>query len=157
MTEIPQITIYTDGSALGNPGPGGYGIVFMAGSHYREFSQGFQLTTNNRMELWAVCQALEMLKFPGSQVTVYTDSQYVVNSVEKKWISGWIRRNWKNVKNPDLWKRYLNAASLHEVKFVWIRGHQGHQHNERCDELAVAAAKGKSLAADNWYEQNKEK
>ncbi len=108
------------------------------------------------MELLSVCVALESLKTPGCHVTVYSDSKYVVDSVEKKWIDGWIRRGWKNVKNPDLWKRYLAIASQHQVKFEWIRGHNGHPMNERCDELAVAASKGKNLSSDTWYELNKE-
>lgn len=156
MTAGPHITIFTDGSSLGNPGPGGYGIVFLSGSHYKEYSQGFALTTNNRMELWSVCSALEMLKFRGSQVTIYSDSQYVVNAVEKKWIAGWIKRGWKNVKNPDLWQRYLTAASAHEVRFIWVRGHAGNVHNERCDELATSAARGRGLLRDSWYEAHRE-
>jgi ribonuclease HI len=119
-------------------------------------SEGFRLTTNNRMELMSVCVALEALKTPGCHVTVHSDSKYVVDAVDKRWIDGWIRRGWKNVKNPDLWKRYLAIASKHHVKFKWIRGHNGHPMNERCDELAVAAGKGKNLSTDLWYEQNKE-
>jgi len=157
VTQTPRITVYTDGSALGNPGPGGYGVVFMSGSHYLEISDGFKLTTNNRMELLSVCVALEKMKFPGSEVTIYSDSQYVVNSVEKKWIEGWVRRNWKNVKNPDLWKRYMEAAKDHKVSFVWIKGHAGHTHNERCDVLAVQAAKGPNLKMDSWYEAYRER
>jgi ribonuclease HI len=150
------VKIYTDGAASGNPGPGGYGIILQSGAHYKEMSAGFRLTTNNRMELMSVCIALESLKTPGCHVTVYSDSKYVVDSVEKKWIDGWIRRGWKNVKNPDLWKRYLAIASIHKVKFHWIRGHNGHPMNERCDELAVAAGKGKNLLVDSWYELNKQ-
>jgi ribonuclease HI len=156
VSSAPLISIYTDGSARGNPGPGGYGIIFIAGSHYKEVAAGFRLTTNNRMELWSVCVALEMLKFPGSEVTIFSDSQYVVNSVEKNWLGGWVKRGWKNVKNPDLWKRYLVASQNHKVRFVWIRGHNGHTHNERCDQLAVEAATGKDLKADSWYESHKE-
>ncbi len=154
MTQSPQIHIYTDGAARGNPGPGGYGIIWMSGNHYKEFAEGFRRTTNNRMELWSVCVALEKLKFPGSEVVIFSDSQYVVNSVEKRWIDGWIKRGWKNVKNPDLWKRYLVAAQPHKVRFQWVRGHNGHVHNERCDQLAVEASHSKNLQVDSWYEMN---
>ena len=136
-----QITIYTDGAATGNPGPGGYGLILQSGPHYKEMNAGFRLTTNNRMELMAVIVALETLKNPGCDVTVYSDSKYVVDATEKRWIDGWIKRGWKNVKNPDLWKRYLQAAALHKVHFKWIRGHNGHPMNERCDELAFYAGK----------------
>jgi ribonuclease HI len=149
--------MFTDGAARGNPGPGGYGLILQSGQHYKEISEGFRLTTNNRMELLSVIIGLEMLKNPGSDVTVFSDSKYVVDSVEKKWIEGWVKRGWKNVKNPDLWKRYLKAASEHNVKFKWIRGHNGHEMNERCDELAVNASLGKNLQADSWYEANKDK
>jgi ribonuclease HI len=152
----PEITIYTDGAAKGNPGRGGYGIVLLSGKFRKEVAQGFRLTTNNRMELLSVCIALEMLKVPGSKVTIFSDSKYVVDSVEKKWIDGWIRKNWKGVKNPDLWQRYLEAASNHSVKFQWVRGHNGNPLNERCDELAVAASNGGDLLIDTWYEANKD-
>jgi ribonuclease HI len=148
--------MYTDGAAKGNPGPGGYGLILQSGPHYKEVSDGFRLTTNNRMELLSVIIGLEMLKSDDCTVTVYSDSKYVVDSVEKKWIEGWIKRGWKNVKNPDLWKRYLEAASRHKVKFKWIKGHNGHPMNERCDVLAVEACYGKNLQADEWYEANKE-
>jgi ribonuclease HI len=150
-----EITIYTDGAAKGNPGPGGYGIILQSGPHYKEVSQGFRLTTNNRMELMSVCVALEMLKTESCNVTVYSDSKYVVDSVEKRWIDGWIKRSWKNVKNPDLWKRYLTIASKHKVRFKWIRGHNGHPMNERCDFLAVEASVGANLLVDSWYEAHK--
>jgi ribonuclease HI len=152
MSAAPEIIVYTDGAAKGNPGPGGYGVVLMSGKHYKEMSQGFRLTTNNRMELMSVCVALEALKTPGCNVTVYSDSRYVVDAVEKNWIGGWVKRNWKNVKNPDLWSRYLRIASNHQVKFVWVRGHNGNFYNEKCDELAVAASNGRSLLVDEWYE-----
>lgn len=151
-----QITIYTDGAAKGNPGPGGYGLILQSGPHYKEVSDGFRLTTNNRMELLSVIIGLEMLKTPGCEVTVYSDSKYVVDAVEKKWIDGWIKRGWKNVKNPDLWKRYLAIASQHKVRFKWIKGHNGHPMNERCDYLAVEASMGRNLQADAWYEANKD-
>lgn len=152
MSGIP-ITIYTDGAAKGNPGPGGYGIVLMSGAHYKEVAQGFRLTTNNRMELLSVCVALEMLKTDGCSVIVYSDSRYVVDAVEKGWISGWVKRNWKNVKNPDLWSRFLRIASKHEVRFQWVRGHNGNKYNEICDALAVAASNSRDLLIDDWYEK----
>jgi ribonuclease HI len=148
------ITIYTDGAAKGNPGPGGYGAILQSGPHYKEISQGFRLTTNNRMELLSVIVCLEMLKQEGCDVTVYSDSKYVVDAVEKKWIDGWIKRAWKNVKNPDLWKRYLLVAKNHRVRFKWIKGHNGHPMNERCDFLAVEASVGRDLLVDTWYEAN---
>ena len=154
---MKEITIYTDGAAKGNPGPGGYGLIMQSGPHYKEMSEGFRLTTNNRMELLSVIVAIESLKKPGHEITVYSDSKYVVDAVEKKWIDGWVKKGWKKVKNPDLWKRYLEAASEHSVRFKWIRGHSGHPMNERCDYLAVEASLGKSLKVDTWYEVNREK
>jgi ribonuclease HI len=153
MSAAPIITVYTDGAAKGNPGPGGYGIVLMSGKHYKELSQGFRLTTNNRMELMSVCVALESLKTSGCVVTVYSDSRYVVDAIEKDWIGGWVKRNWKNVKNPDLWSRYLRIAREHQVKFQWVRGHAGNKYNEVCDQLAVAASNGGDLLVDDWYEK----
>ncbi|MFY8137902.1 MAG: ribonuclease HI [Flavobacteriales bacterium] len=153
MSAAPIITVYTDGAAKGNPGPGGYGIVLMSGKHYKELSQGFRLTTNNRMELMSVCVALESLKTSGCVVTVYSDSRYVVDAIEKDWIGGWVKRNWKNVKNPDLWSRYLRIAREHQVKFQWVRGHAGNKYNEVCDQLAVAASNGRDLLVDDWYEK----
>lgn len=153
---MTSITIYTDGAAKGNPGPGGYGAILQSGPHYKEISQGFRLTTNNRMELLSVIVCLEMLKQEGCEVTVYSDSKYVVDAIEKNWIGGWVKRAWKNVKNPDLWKRYLVVAQKHRVRFVWIKGHNGHQMNERCDFLAVEASNGRDLLVDTWYEANKE-
>ncbi|MBE6195991.1 MAG: ribonuclease HI [Rikenellaceae bacterium] len=137
---MPQITIYTDGSSLGNPGPGGYGVVLISGPHRKELSEGFRLTTNNRMELMAVCVALEALKFEGSDVTLYSDSKYVVDAVEKKWVYGWLKKNFQGKKNPDLWMRFLRVYRKHRVRFVWVKGHAETVENNRCDELAVAAA-----------------
>ena len=151
---MTSITIYTDGAAKGNPGPGGYGAILQSGPHYKEISQGFRLTTNNRMELLSVIVCLEMLKQDDCEVVVYSDSKYVVDAVEKNWIGGWVKRGWKNVKNPDLWKRYLVVAQRHKVRFKWIKGHNGHQMNERCDFLAVEASVGKNLLVDSWYEAN---
>ncbi len=140
----PQITIYTDGSALGNPGAGGYGVVLLSGVHRKELSQGFSLTTNNRMELMAVCVGLESLKFEGSNVVVYSDSKYVVDAVEKRWLFGWEKKGYKDKKNPDLWQRFLRIYRRHNVKFVWVKGHASNVENNRCDELAVAAANNRS-------------
>lgn len=147
-----SITIYTDGSALGNPGPGGYGVVLMSGPHFKELSGGYRLTTNNRMELLAVIVALEALRFEGSEVTIYSDSRYVVDAVSKGWLSGWVRTRFKGKKNEDLWRRYLNAASRHRVRFVWVKGHAENRWNERCDRLAVAAANSANLLPDEGYE-----
>lgn len=119
---MPTITIYTDGSALGNPGPGGYGAVLLSGRHRKELSQGFRLTTNNRMELMAVCVALEALKFDGSDVTVYSDSKYVVDAVTKGWVFGWVKKQFAGKKNPDLWMRFLRVYRHHNVRFVWVKG-----------------------------------
>ncbi len=142
---MAQITVYTDGSALGNPGAGGYGIVLLSGVHRKELSAGFTLTTNNRMELMAVCVALETLKFEGSDVTVYSDSKYVVDSVEKGWVFGWERKGYVGKKNPDLWQRFLRIYRRHNVRFIWVKGHSSTVENNRCDELAVAAANNKAL------------
>lgn len=137
---MPAITIYTDGSALGNPGPGGYGAVLLCGAFRKELSQGFRLTTNNRMELMAVCAALETLKFEGSEVTVYSDSKYVVDAVAKGWVFGWEKKGFSGKKNPDLWMRFLRSYRRHTVRFVWVKGHAETVENNRCDILAVTAA-----------------
>ncbi len=147
-----DITIYTDGAAQGNPGRGGYGIVLMSGKYYKEASEGFRLTTNNRMELLAVIVALEMLKKPNLKVTVYSDSKYVVDAVEKGWVFGWIKKNFKGKKNPDLWRRFLQIYNSHSVKFVWVKGHAGNKYNEVCDQLAVNAASQQELLIDSGYE-----
>jgi len=138
---------------MGNPGPGGYGAVLIAGGHRRELSQGYRLTTNNRMELMAVIVALEALKIPDSAVTVYTDSQYVVNAVAKGWVFGWEKKNFAGKKNPDLWQRFLKVYRRHTVQFIWVKGHAGNRENERCDALAVAAAQNSVLLDDTGYEQ----
>ncbi len=150
---MPAITIYTDGSALGNPGPGGYGIVLLSGPFRKELSQGYKLTTNNRMELLAVCVALEALRFEGSDVTIYSDSKYVVDAVSKGWVFGWERKRYANRKNPDLWKRFLRGYRRHHVKFIWVKGHAATVENNRCDELAVAAANDSlHLIEDKGYQ-----
>jgi ribonuclease HI len=146
-----NITMYTDGSSIGNPGQGGYGVVLIAGQHRKELSQGYRLTTNNRMELMAVIAGLEALKIPQSMVTVYTDSQYVVNSVEKKWLLDWEKKNFAGKKNADLWRRFLKIYRLHNVSFKWIKGHDGNCENERCDSLAVSAAQSLRLLDDTGY------
>lgn len=149
---MTSITIYTDGSALGNPGPGGYGVVMISGRHRKELSQGFRLTTNNRMELTAVCVALETLKFDGSDVTVYSDSKYVVDAVTKGWVFGWEKKGYAGKKNPDLWNRFLQVYRRHHVRFVWVKGHADNAENNRCDLLAVAAASDRAhLQEDTGY------
>ncbi|RFZ94390.1 ribonuclease HI [Mucilaginibacter conchicola] len=147
-----MIEIFTDGASSGNPGPGGYGVILRAGQHYKELSAGFRKTTNNRMELLAVITALEALKSPNQNVTIYSDSKYVIDSIEKRWVNGWVAKGFAGKKNKDLWMRYLNIAKLHKVKFVWVRGHNGHPENERCDQLAVAAGKQKDLLIDSVFE-----
>ena len=156
---IGRINIYTDGSSLGNPGPGGYGVIMeWEGKQYmREFSDGFRLTTNNRMELLAVIVALETLKKQPMEVMVYSDSKYVIDAVQKKWVFGWEKKAFKDKKNPDLWRRYLNIHRKHKVNFQWIKGHNYHSQNERCDELAVKAAKESPVNLDAFFEQNQKK
>ncbi len=146
-----KITIYTDGASRGNPGKGGYGIVLISGKFRKEISQGYLRTTNNRMELLAVIVALETLKFENSLVEVFTDSKYVVDSVEKKWIFNWIKKDFKGKKNVDLWKRFLKIYPKHKVNFFWIKGHNQNIENERCDKLAVDAALGGNLILDKKY------
>ena len=149
-----MITIYTDGSARGNPGPGGYGAILLSGNHRKELSEGYRLTTNNRMELLAVIKALEALKKDGSQVTIYSDSKYVVDAVEKRWVFGWEKVQYKNKMNPDLWMRFLRVYRRHKVKFVWVKGHASNELNNHCDELAVAASFGANLLEDVGYRTN---
>lgn len=153
------IHIYTDGSALGNPGPGGYGIIIeWVGKHYiKEFSRGFKYTTNNRMELLAVIEALEMLKQRPMDVLVFSDSKYVIEAVDKKWVFGWVKKQFKGKKNPDLWKRFLAIYAQHNVRFQWVKGHNDHPQNERCDYLAVTAAKNMAVEHDRYYEQSVQK
>ena len=150
------IKIYTDGSSIGNPGPGGYGIVMLIDKedYKKEFSQGFKLTTNNRMELLAVIVALEKIKIKNSNVNVYTDSKYVSDAVEKGWLFKWVKKDFKNKKNPDLWKRFLLIYHKHNVSFQWVKGHAGHPENEKCDQLAVEASDLKDLLIDQGYEKS---
>ncbi len=154
-----QVHIYTDGAAKGNPGPGGYGVVMeLVGTNYKkEFFEGFRLTTNNRMELLAVIVGLEKLKNPNTKVLVISDSKYVVDSVTKNWVFGWEKKGFVGKKNPDLWKRFLVIYRKHQVDFRWIKGHNNHPQNERCDQLAVMASTQKKLNIDAFYEQQDEK
>jgi ribonuclease HI len=139
MAPLP-IQLYTDGSSRGNPGPGGYGVVLKCGTHYKELSEGFEETTNNRMELLAVIVGLEAIKRENAEVIVYSDSTYVVKAVNEGWVFGWEKKNFDKKANPDLWIRFLQIYRKHRVRFIWIKGHAGHPENERCDALAVAAA-----------------
>jgi ribonuclease HI len=146
-----KITIYTDGAASGNPGPGGYGAVLKSGEHRKELSAGYKHTTNNRMELLAVIVALETLKIENCDVTIYTDSKYVADAVTKGWLFSWVNKRFKGKKNPDLWLRFLESYKKHKVNFVWIKGHANVPENERCDQLAVEASKGSALLDDIGY------
>lgn len=152
MTE-KKIIIYTDGAARGNPGPGGYGVVMKCGTHRKELSGGFRHTTNNRMELLAVIVALEQLKYDGSAATIYSDSKYVCEAVNQKWLFDWERKRFKKIKNPDLWRRFLPLIRKHNLKMIWIKGHNNIPENERCDHLAVEASKQADLPVDEGYEQ----
>lgn len=149
-----HIQIYTDGSSRGNPGPGGYGIVLKFKGNVKEHSQGFRLTTNNRMELLAVIDGLALLKTNQLPVVIYSDSKYVIDTVEKGWLNNWMKTNFKGKKNKDLWLRYYEVSKKFQVKFNWVKGHNGHPENERCDELAVLAATGKNLGIDVVYEND---
>jgi ribonuclease HI len=151
-----MIRIYTDGAAQGNPGPGGYGTIMKFNRHVKELSEGFRLTTNNRMELLAVIAGLEAIKKTGIPITIYSDSKYVVEAVEKGWLWNWEKKNFKDKANTDLWKRYIPLHHKLKPKFIWIKGHAGHPENERCDQLAVQAASGRNLPADTWYEANRD-
>ena len=149
-----KIIMYTDGAAKGNPGNGGYGIVLKAGKHYREISEGFRMTTNNRMELLAVIVGLESIKKLGQSIAVYSDSKYVVDAVNKRWVFNWEKKSFKGKKNVDLWKRFLMIFQAHQVTFHWVKGHAGNIYNEKCDELAVVAAEQNDLLIDEGYEKN---
>jgi len=151
------VVIYTDGSAKGNPGKGGYGAVLLAGKHRKELSCGYKLTTNNRMELLAVIVGLESLTRVKEDVTVFSDSKYVVDAVEKKWIFSWEVKSFAKKKNPDLWVRFLKIYRKHNVSFTWVKGHANNTENERCDYLAVSASEKLPLKTDVWYEKSKEK
>lgn len=155
-TGRPPIFLYTDGASSGNPGPGGYGVVLKCGGRELELSGGFALTTNNRMELLAVIRGLEAIKWKNAEVHVYSDSSYVVKSVNEGWLFGWEKKGFAKAKNPDLWQKFLPLYRAHRVTFHWIKGHAGHPENERCDALAVAAgagavSAGKVLPEDAGY------
>jgi len=147
-----MIRIFTDGAAQGNPGPGGYGVILKFNQHVKELSEGFRLTTNNRMELLAVIKGLEAIRKEGIGVTIYSDSQYVINAIEKGWLWNWQKKNFKDKANVDLWLRYIPLHKKFTPRFVWVKGHAGHPENERCDFLAVQAANGLNLLVDSEYE-----
>ncbi len=146
-----KIAIYADGAARGNPGPGGYGTIIIYGPYRKELSAGYRLTTNNRMELMAVIAGLEALKKPGCDVIIYTDSKYVADAVEKGWLFSWESKQFRKKKNGDLWIRFLKAFRKHNVKIVWIKGHNDNPENEKCDRLAVEASMGPVLFNDSGY------
>ncbi len=148
-----KLVIYTDGAARGNPGRGGYGVVLMYGNKQKELSAGYRLTTNNRMELLAVITALEALKQKNIPIVIYTDSQYVVNSIEKKWVDNWIKTGFKGgKKNKDLWMRFYPLSKEFNITLKWVKGHASNVYNNRCDVLATTAADGSGLLIDEWYE-----
>jgi ribonuclease HI len=153
---MSKVEIYTDGSAKGNPGPGGYGIVMRFGGKEKELSCGFRMTTNNRMELLAVITALEQLKTNTYPVEVYSDSKYVIDAITKRWVFGWRQKLFKGKKNADLWMRYLSIHDKFSITFHWVRGHNGHPENERCDVLAVKAAENGPHLIDEQFELNRE-
>ena len=151
---MSKITLYTDGAARGNPGPGGYGVLLIYGNHRKELSKGFKHTTNNRMELWAIIAGLESITNREIPVTIYSDSQYVVNTINKGWLNTWMKTNFKGgKKNPDLWKKYHVLAKHFTIEIVWVKGHADNQYNNRCDELATAAADGANLEIDVEYKK----
>jgi ribonuclease HI len=150
---VDLVTMYTDGAARGNPGPGGYGTVLLYKGHRKELSDGFRLTTNNRMELLAVIVGLEALKRENLKVKVYSDSKYVVDAVSKGWIWNWEKKRFRNKKNPDLWMRYIQLHRKYNVEFTWVKGHANIPENERCDQLAVEASLQPNLQIDAGYEQ----
>ena len=152
---MSEIKIYTDGSSRGNPGPGGYGVLLLSGNHRKELAKGFRLTTNNRMELLAVIAGLEAIKKNELPVTVYSDSQYVINSINKGWLNNWIRTDFKGgKKNKDLWLHFYDLSASFKLKFIWVKGHADNPYNNRCDELATTAADGRELEVDEGYEES---
>jgi ribonuclease HI len=150
-----QIIMYTDGASRGNPGPGGDGTILMSGNHVKELSQGYRKTTNNRMELMAVIAGLEALKKTNLEITIYSDSQYIVKALNEGWLNKWMATNFSGgKKNKDLWVRFYNLYRQHKTRFVWVKGHAENQYNNRCDELATTAADGRELLVDEGYEMN---
>lgn len=151
---MSNISLYTDGAARGNPGPGGYGALLLFGKHKKEISKGFKHTTNNRMELWAIIAGLEAITNREIPVTIYSDSKYVVDSINKGWLETWMKTNFKGgKKNPDLWKQYHALSKAFQIKIVWVKGHADNPYNNKCDELATGAADGDDLAVDVEYEK----
>lgn len=150
------LEIYTDGSSRGNPGPGGYGIVMKWKGQRKELSGAFRKTTNNRMELLAVIVALETLTRKGVHIRCYTDSKYVVDAIEKKWVFGWVQKQFKGKKNKDLWLRFLVSYKEHQIQFIWVKGHASNVENNRCDQLATAAADSGPFEVDQWFETHQE-
>lgn len=151
-----KISLYTDGACSGNPGPGGYGLVLLFNGHRKEMSQGFRKTTNNRMELLSVIVGLETIKQKELSVLIYSDSKYVVEAINQKWVFGWVKKEFKGKANADLWVRFLKIYNQNKHQFIWVKGHATNIENNRCDELAVDASKSAQLSVDEWYEQNKE-
>jgi ribonuclease HI len=152
---VQEVIMYTDGSSRGNPGPGGYGVILMSGGRTKELSQGYRRTTNNRMELMGVIAGLEALKKPRLNVTIYSDSQYIVRAVKEGWLNKWMATNFaKGKKNKDLWVRFYNLYIQHNIQFVWVKGHADNEYNNRCDELATSAADSRDLLVDEGYEMD---
>jgi ribonuclease HI len=149
-----KVNIYTDGACSGNPGPGGYGVILEFNGHRKELSEGFRKTTNNRMELLAVIKGLEALTKEGLEVDIYSDSKYVVDAVQLKWVFGWQKKGFVGKKNPDLWAQFLRLYPKFKIKFIWIKGHAGHPENEICDQLAVKSSKSANLLIDSGYENS---
>ena len=149
-----KVIVHTDGACSGNPGKGGYGLILQFGRHKKEENQGFKLTTNNRMELLAAIRSLELLTKEGCDVLIYSDSKYVVQAVEKGWVFGWVKKNFKGKKNSDLWKRFLVVYDRHDVKFQWVKGHAGNEMNERADFLATSALHREPIFIDQGYEDS---
>jgi len=149
-----MIEIFTDGASRGNPGPGGYGVILRSDGHYKELSKGYSRTTNNRMELMGVITGLEAIKKPNQEITIFSDSKYVIDPIEKRWLDRWSKISFKNKKNADLWQRLSPLLDKHQINFIWIKGHNGHPENERCDELAVIAARGPDFEPDTGYLTN---
>jgi len=147
-----RLEIHTDGAARGNPGPGGYGVVMQWGRTRKELAQGYRRTTNNRMELMAVVAALQSLKREGLDIVIYSDSAYVVNAVEKGWLNNWIRTGFKGKKNADIWQQYAALARRHRIRFIWVKGHADNPLNNRCDQLATAAADNGPWLVDEGFE-----